>query len=128
MQTAHGGLAEPVVVQLQHWVHLSLNATERSGREHRETRQGQHEQPDRRHTEREMNMAYATDIRTGSQGILRDRVNAIVESFRKAREQRRVYSQTMSELRALNARELADLGIGACEIPFIAREAANMVK
>jgi uncharacterized protein YjiS (DUF1127 family) len=75
-----------------------------------------------------MNMAYATDFRTGQHGLIRDRVAAIVEGFRKAREQRKVYTQTLTELRSLNRRELDDLGIGASEIPFIAREAANMVR
>ena len=73
-------------------------------------------------------MAYATDIRAGSQGLVSDRVHAIWASFRKAREQHRVYKQTLDELSRLNRRELDDLGIGAAEIPFIAREAANMVK
>ena len=71
-------------------------------------------------------MAYATDIRTGSHGLFRDRVQAILESFRKARAQRRVYRQTLDELNSLSARELDDLGIHAAEIPFIAREAARM--
>ena len=73
-------------------------------------------------------MAYATEFRTGSHGLISDRVNAIMASFRKAREQRKVYNQTYQELVSLTRRELDDLGIGSSEIPFIAREAANMVK
>ena len=73
-------------------------------------------------------MAYATDIRTGHNGFVMDRVNAIMASFRKAREQRKVYNQTFAELNSLTRRELDDLGIGASEIPFIAREAAMMIK
>lgn len=68
-------------------------------------------------------MAYATDIRTVKLG-LRDRVSAILQAFAEAREQRKVYYTTLKELQALNNRELADLGISASEIPFIAREAA----
>lgn len=73
-------------------------------------------------------MAYATDIRSAGNGTFMDRVHAIVESFRQARVQRRVYLQTLTELRSLNARELADLGISAAEIPYLAREAGLMAK
>ncbi len=73
-------------------------------------------------------MAYATDLHSGHHGLLSDRVHAILESFRKARAQRRIYAQTLAELNSLNRRELDDLGIGASEIPFIAREAALMAK
>lgn len=73
-------------------------------------------------------MAYATDIRTGHHGFFADRVNAVIASFRKARAQRKVYNRTYEELASLTQRELADLGIGTSEIPFIAREAANQVK
>lgn len=75
-----------------------------------------------------MRMAYATEYRRGSHGFFSERVNAIKASFRKAREQRKVYNQTYDELMSLTSRELNDLGIGPGEIPFIAREAANMVK
>ncbi|GKY87134.1 DUF1127 domain-containing protein [Sinisalibacter aestuarii] len=68
-------------------------------------------------------MAYASDIRTAQRGLM-DRVNAVTKAFAEAREQRRVYTRTLNELRALNSRELADLGISAAQIPFIAREAA----
>ncbi|MCB1337080.1 MAG: DUF1127 domain-containing protein [Maritimibacter sp.] len=71
-------------------------------------------------------MAYATELRSARQGFVADRIHAIVESFRKARIQNRVYKQTLTELRSLNTRELADLGISAAEIPHIAREAALM--
>lgn len=72
-------------------------------------------------------MAYASDIRTVQNGIM-DRVNAAIKAFAQAREQRRVYNQTMSELSGLSNRELADLGISAAEIPYIAREAAYGAK
>jgi uncharacterized protein YjiS (DUF1127 family) len=68
-------------------------------------------------------MAYATDIRHADHGLL-DRVSTLVKSFGEARAKRRVYRQTRDELQALNARDLADLGISRAEIPFIAREAA----
>ncbi|SMH53843.1 DUF1127 domain-containing protein [Maritimibacter sp. HL-12] len=72
-------------------------------------------------------MAYATEIRTVHLG-LRDRVSAIMKSFAEAREQRKVYIRTLNELNALNNRDLADLGISASEIPYIARQAAYGAK
>ena len=75
-----------------------------------------------------MTMAYATDLRTGPHGLVSDRLHAILDSFRKARAQRRVYRQTLDELNSLSPRERDDLGISTAEIPFIARQAANMVE
>jgi uncharacterized protein YjiS (DUF1127 family) len=72
-------------------------------------------------------MAYATEF-LSAQGGLFQRVAAIRKAFAEAREQRRVYRTTLNELSSLNNRELADLGISAAEIPFIAREAAYGVK
>ncbi|MBV7378999.1 DUF1127 domain-containing protein [Maritimibacter dapengensis] len=68
-------------------------------------------------------MAYATDIRTADHGLL-DRVSATFKVLAEARAQRKVYRQTLNELRALDGRDLADLGISRAEIPFLAREAA----
>ncbi|WP_292025280.1 DUF1127 domain-containing protein [Maritimibacter sp. UBA3975] len=68
-------------------------------------------------------MAYATDIRHSDHGLF-DRVSTLLKSFGDARAQRKVYRTTLAELRALNGRDLADLGISRAEIPFIAREAA----
>lgn len=73
-------------------------------------------------------MAYATDLLSAGQGSIIDRFRSIVDGFRTARAQNRVYIQTLNELRGLTARELADIGISAYEIPFIAREAARMAK
>jgi len=73
-------------------------------------------------------MAYATDFRSGHHGLISDRVHAVMANFRKAREQRKAYRQTYDELTDLSPRELDDLGICSGQIPFIAREAANLVK
>ncbi|PIE07934.1 MAG: hypothetical protein CSA74_04515 [Rhodobacterales bacterium] len=73
-------------------------------------------------------MAFASDIRTGSSGSLAAVAHNIAENFRKARAQRRVYRQTVNELSVLSDRELNDLGISACQIRSIAREAAQMVR
>ncbi|MAM61605.1 MAG: hypothetical protein CMH11_08960 [Maritimibacter sp.] len=51
-------------------------------------------------------------------------MSTLLKSFGDARAQRKVYRTTLAELRALNGRDLADLGISRAEIPFIAREAA----
>ncbi len=68
-------------------------------------------------------MAYATDIRSNDHGLL-DRVSAAFKYLSEARAQRKVYHTTLNELRALNGRDLADLGISRADIPFLARAAA----
>lgn len=73
-------------------------------------------------------MAYVTDFFSADRRGLKDRVAAFRKAFALARKQRQVYNTTLSELRSLNSRELADLGISAAQIPYIAREAANAVK
>ena len=72
-------------------------------------------------------MAYATAF-LSAHGGFSHRVAAIRKAFAHAREQRRVYRTTLNELNMLNTRELADLGISAAQIPYIAREAADRVK
>lgn len=72
-------------------------------------------------------MAYATDIRTADHG-LSDRVSAFFKAVSEARAKRKVYRVTLNELRALDGRDLADLGISRAEIPFLAREAAYGTK
>lgn len=73
-------------------------------------------------------MAYVTDFFSADHRGLKDRVASFRKAFALAREQRRVYSRTLTELRGLSPRELCDLGISEAQIPFIAREAALMVK
>ncbi len=73
-------------------------------------------------------MAYASDIRTSSFGTLGAALHRTAESIRKAYRQHRAYRQTFDELSSLSTRELNDLGIGPCQIRFIAREAAKMVE
>lgn len=124
MQFLHGGNSEPCVVQSQHWAHLGVNSEQAAAAAltiHPPRGRAQAAQ------EKETTMAYASDIRTVQNGIM-DRVNAAIKAFAEAREQRRVYNQTMRELSGLNNRELADLGISAAEIPYIAREAAYGAK
>lgn len=73
-------------------------------------------------------MAYVTDFLSADRRGLMDRVAAARKAFALAREQRRAYTRTLAELRGLSERDLADLGISAAEIPFIARQAAELVK
>lgn len=68
-------------------------------------------------------MAYAITTLAGPHG-LSDRLAGLVAAVRTSLAQRRVYRQTLRELRSLNSRELADLGIHRSMITRIAMEAA----
>lgn len=68
-------------------------------------------------------MAYASHIQGTQHGVF-GRVDATLKAFAEARARRRVYRQTLNELRALSGRDLADLGLSRAEIPFIAHRAA----
>ena len=122
------------IVQVQHKRQIQLN---RSGERPRavSAKNGAIQGPDVSHQrqrgipdpargkdERDEHMAYATDIRTA--GTFGDRIAAIFKTIGEARAQRKIYNRTLNELRGLDARDLADLGISRSEIPFLAREAA----
>ncbi|MDM7933476.1 DUF1127 domain-containing protein [Tabrizicola sp.] len=68
-------------------------------------------------------MAYVNTNRIARKGFM-DRVAFLKDVVVTAVQQRRVYSQTVSELNALTDRELADLGIARASITGIAHEAA----
>ena len=68
-------------------------------------------------------MAYVNSTRAASFGIV-DRAATVVKSLRTALERRRVYNQTVRELRALSKRDLADLGLHPSMITRVALEAA----
>ena len=68
-------------------------------------------------------MAYVNSTRS-AQSVLVDRIGSVVTNLGAALQRRRVYNQTLTELRSLNDRELADLGIAQSMITEIAREAA----
>lgn len=68
-------------------------------------------------------MAYVNSTRS-AQSVLVDRIGSVVTNLGAALQRRRVYNQTLTELRSLNDRELADLGIARSMITEIAREAA----
>jgi uncharacterized protein YjiS (DUF1127 family) len=68
-------------------------------------------------------MAYMNTSSTAGFGLM-DRVANAVKSVKEAIRRRRVYSQTVGELRALSNRELNDLAISRSMITRIALEAA----
>jgi uncharacterized protein YjiS (DUF1127 family) len=68
-------------------------------------------------------MAYATTTRAARKGLL-DRLAQLRDDMQTAIRQRRVYAQTVAQLKALSDRELADLGVSRLSIADIAREAA----
>lgn len=64
-------------------------------------------------------MALVHDIRNADTGL-----SGIVAAITEALARRKVYHQTLRELRALSARELQDLGIHRSMITRVAHEAA----
>nr|WP_050522291.1 DUF1127 domain-containing protein [Pseudorhodobacter wandonensis] len=68
-------------------------------------------------------MAYMNTSTAASFGLM-DRVASVMKSAKEALHRRKVYNQTVSELRALSTRELNDLGISRSMITRIALEAA----
>ncbi|SOB98459.1 uncharacterized protein DUF1127 [Rhodobacter sp. JA431] len=64
-------------------------------------------------------MALATDIRTSDTGL-----SQVLATVREALARRKVYRQTLSELRSLSERELNDLGMHRSMLTRIALEAA----
>ncbi|MGO4908127.1 DUF1127 domain-containing protein [Pseudorhodobacter sp. W20_MBD10_FR17] len=68
-------------------------------------------------------MAYMNTTSAANFGLM-DRVSGAIKSAKEALQKRRVYNQTVSELRALSTRELNDLGISRSMITRIALEAA----
>ena len=68
-------------------------------------------------------MAYVNTTRA-TQSTLADRLGNFFAAVKAAVVRRRVYDQTVRELRALSDRELTDLGISRSMIDQIATEAA----
>lgn len=68
-------------------------------------------------------MAFANVTRTGEWGI-RHQVSSVVGRLVEQYRRHRVYRQTIGELKALNDRDLADLGIARSMITSIALDAA----
>lgn len=68
-------------------------------------------------------MAYVNQTRAGQLSVS-DRVVGLFAGFSAALQRRRIYSQTLNELRSLSDRDLNDLGISRSMIVEIARDAA----
>ena len=64
-------------------------------------------------------MALASDIRTTESGFAN-----LVATIREGLARRKVYRQTLAELRSLSERELSDLGMHRSMLTRIALEAA----
>lgn len=68
-------------------------------------------------------MAYANSTRSVQLGFA-DRFGSLFSGLKLALQQRRIYNQTVHELRTLSDRDLADLGIHRAMITDVAKEAA----
>ena len=68
-------------------------------------------------------MAYVNTTRTAS-ATFADRFSTFFAGVKASAAKRRVYNQTVHELRQLSERELNDLGIHRLMITSVAREAA----
>lgn len=68
-------------------------------------------------------MAYVNTTRA-TQSSVSDRFSGLFAGFSAMMARRRIYSQTINELRALTDRELTDLGISRSAIVEVARAAA----
>lgn len=67
-------------------------------------------------------MAYQT-TNAATHGIA-DRIGALIAAFRENMARRKVYRDTLRELRSLGPRELNDLGLNASMLQRIAYQAA----
>jgi len=72
-------------------------------------------------------MAYVSNSRSAGFN-LSERFSAALADFKAYRARRAAFWQTFTELDALSARELDDLGISRSDIARIAHEAAEDVK
>ncbi len=68
-------------------------------------------------------MAYVNQSRA-VKVTLSDWLSALVDALKTSAAKRRIYNQTLRELRSLSDRDLADLGIHRMSITEIAQEAA----
>ncbi len=84
-------------------------------------------QPNNTADEATTNMAYATEITTGTQSGLSARFTGLLIDLRARLARRKVYTQTISELQNLSDRELADLGLNRSIIRRVAFQAAYEV-
>lgn len=68
-------------------------------------------------------MAYMNTTRT-AQATISDRITGAFIAVKAAYQRRRIYDQTLRELRALSDRDLDDLGLHRTMISEIAHQAA----
>ena len=101
------------IVQLQHWPHVSPNG---SGETAAPTTDASKTTTDGKTG---LTMALVTDIRSDDTGFAH-----LVATLRDTIARRKVYRQTLRELKSLSGRELEDLGMHRSMITRIATEAA----
>ena len=68
-------------------------------------------------------MAYVSST-THTHGSIVERFSSVMKNLMASMERRRIYNQTIRELRSLSTRELADLGLNREMITRVALEAA----
>jgi uncharacterized protein YjiS (DUF1127 family) len=68
-------------------------------------------------------MAASTHINESDVSLF-GRVHAVFDGIKAAHERRKVFRSTLSEMSALNNRELADLGLNRSELRRVAYQAA----
>lgn len=68
-------------------------------------------------------MAYETNSIGGGTGVM-TRISALITDYRANAARRKIYRETLRELNALSARDLADLGLNRSEIRRVAYQAA----
>lgn len=111
----HGSIAQTSIVQAQHLPHVTPNSETKA-------KDIRSKQLARRKNVR-LIMAYVNSTRVAHSSVF-ERVSGLFAGFAAAVQRRRVYAQTLNELRALSDRELMDLGISRSMITEIARDAA----
>lgn len=107
MPNLHSCVAASPIVQAQHMAHVTSNR-------HKDVPLIQKDVT---------LMAYTNTTSAAGLGLMARLAN-VVKSTKEALNRRRIYNQTVSELRTLSTRELNDLGIARSMITRVALEAA----
>ncbi|WP_165354556.1 DUF1127 domain-containing protein [Tropicimonas sp. IMCC6043] len=72
-------------------------------------------------------MAYVSETPRAVAGLSLGWISDLSETVKLHSARRKVYTRTLNELRSMNERELADIGLSSLMIEDIAREAAAQV-
>lgn len=107
----HSGISPLWIVQLQQRPNIGVNERWKI--------------PYHPHQERQVTVAYASDSHILGNGFAH-RFSGVWEDYKVARAKRKLYRQTLRELRELGNSELADLGLSRSSITRVARDAAGL--